>query len=338
MRRSASSSTCVPRRVERVCLALADVIVFFVSGLIGVASIEFIAASWAERTPILQVPAALIALPLPVGMALMAVYAAERLWRDTRETGAHRRRAVSRRDRRWRRRPMRSWLPALGDDSSIIAALVLFFVAISRRRAGRLRPAAGGRCLSLDERRGAACSCCRRPWSTGAGNYILLAVPFFILAGLVMERGGDQRAADPLRPRAGRPSARRPAAGHGGQHVRDLRPFRLEARRRRRRRHGHARRSRASATAPPEGAAVLAVSAIMGETVPPSIAMLIVGSITNVSVAGHVHRRPDARGGDRALPDGADRVPRPSRRRACPLLAPRSGGRARRVSTPFCRC
>jgi TRAP-type C4-dicarboxylate transport system permease large subunit len=30
----------------------------------------------------------------------------------------------------------------------------------------------------------------------------------------------------------------------------------------------------------PEGAAVLAVSAIMGETVPPSIAMLIVGSIT----------------------------------------------------------
>jgi tripartite ATP-independent transporter DctM subunit len=34
-----------------------------------------------------------------------------------------------------------------------------------------------------------------------------------------------------------------------------------------------------------EGAAVLAASAIMGETVPPSIAMLIVGSITSVSVA-----------------------------------------------------
>jgi tripartite ATP-independent transporter DctM subunit len=34
-----------------------------------------------------------------------------------------------------------------------------------------------------------------------------------------------------------------------------------------------------------EGAAVLAASAIMGETVPPSIAMLIVGSITNLSIA-----------------------------------------------------
>src|SRR5208283_1787444 len=71
-----------PRRVERVCLALADIIVFFVSGLICVVSIEFIAASWGERTPILQAPAALIALPLPVGMALMAIYAARRVWRE----------------------------------------------------------------------------------------------------------------------------------------------------------------------------------------------------------------------------------------------------------------
>jgi TRAP-type C4-dicarboxylate transport system permease large subunit len=34
-----------------------------------------------------------------------------------------------------------------------------------------------------------------------------------------------------------------------------------------------------------KGAAVLGAAAIMGETVPPSIAMLIVGSITNVSIA-----------------------------------------------------
>src|SRR5271169_5901959 len=71
-----------PKRVERICLALADVVVFFVACLIGVASIEFIAASWAERTPILQAPAALIALPLPAGMAMMAIYAATRVWRE----------------------------------------------------------------------------------------------------------------------------------------------------------------------------------------------------------------------------------------------------------------
>jgi tripartite ATP-independent transporter DctM subunit len=35
-----------------------------------------------------------------------------------------------------------------------------------------------------------------------------------------------------------------------------------------------------------EGAAVLAASAVMGETVPPSIAMLILGSVTSISMAG----------------------------------------------------
>src|SRR5271157_6340063 len=118
-----------PKRVERVCLALADIVVFFVSALIGVASIEFVAASWAERTPILQAPAALIALPLPAGMALMAIYAAARVWRE------HGRLAlvvatVFLAATELAATTYGSWLPALGDDSSLIAALVLFFAAI----------------------------------------------------------------------------------------------------------------------------------------------------------------------------------------------------------------
>src|SRR6516225_9847304 len=63
----------VPRPVERTCLALSDIIVLFVVGLTGIASAEFIASSWGERTPIFQIPAALIALPLPLGMALLAL-------------------------------------------------------------------------------------------------------------------------------------------------------------------------------------------------------------------------------------------------------------------------
>src|SRR5262249_48742692 len=42
----------VPRPVERTCLALSDIIVLFVVGLTGIASAEFIASSWGERTPI----------------------------------------------------------------------------------------------------------------------------------------------------------------------------------------------------------------------------------------------------------------------------------------------
>src|SRR6202049_4090691 len=65
----------IPERGERACLALADIVVLFVAGLTGIASAEFIASSWNERTPILQLPAAMIALPLPVGMVLLALYA-----------------------------------------------------------------------------------------------------------------------------------------------------------------------------------------------------------------------------------------------------------------------
>src|SRR5215468_4044657 len=72
----------VPPPVERVCLALGDIIVLFVVGLTGIASAEFIASSWGERTPILQAPAALIALPLPIGMALIGLYAADNLRRE----------------------------------------------------------------------------------------------------------------------------------------------------------------------------------------------------------------------------------------------------------------
>src|SRR5271169_2618702 len=71
----------LPARGERVCLAIADVVVLFASGLTGILSAEFIVSNWSERTPILQLPASLVAVPLPLGMALIAVYAANRLWR-----------------------------------------------------------------------------------------------------------------------------------------------------------------------------------------------------------------------------------------------------------------
>jgi TRAP-type C4-dicarboxylate transport system permease small subunit len=71
----------VPAPIERICLVLSDVIVLFVVSLTGIASVEFIASSWSELTPILQLPAALIALPLPLGMALLALHAIDNLSR-----------------------------------------------------------------------------------------------------------------------------------------------------------------------------------------------------------------------------------------------------------------
>src|SRR5665213_348406 len=110
----------LPDRGERGCLALADVVVLFVAGLTGLVSIEFLSSSWGELTPIFQMPAALIALPLPVGMVLLMLYAAVNLRRDhgmmALRVGVAFAATVTvaalTRD---------LWLPWLGDDAAIIA-------------------------------------------------------------------------------------------------------------------------------------------------------------------------------------------------------------------------
>lgn len=271
----------LPSRAERGCLAFADVVVLFVAGITGFVSIEFLISSWGELTPIFQMPAALIALPLPAGMALLMVFAAVNLRRDhgamALGVGAVFAATITiaalTRD---------TWLPLLGDDAAIIAALSLFFFAI-------LAGVPVGFVLLL--------STATYLWGTGTaslvvlpqtmvngtGNFILLAVPFFILAGLVMERGGISiRLVRFIYALVGHMrggllqvtvASMYVVSGLSGSKPADVAAVGTVMRDELGERHGAA-----------EGAAVLAASAVMGETVPPSIAMLIVGSITNVSV------------------------------------------------------
>src|SRR5258708_1631744 len=272
----------LPRPVERVCLALSDVLVLFVVALTGIASAEFLASSWGERTPILQLPATLIALPLPVGMALLALYAMSNLCRETWQMiaglgGAFVLALFAAAATR------EVWLPWLGGDAAIMVALALFFVAIfSGVPVGFVLLLSTATYLWAAD--AASFVVLPQTMVNGTGNFILLAVPFFILAGLIMERGGiSVRLVRFIHTLVGHwrggllqvtvasmyvvsgLSRSEPADGAArGPSHRD--PTRE--------RHGAA-----------EGAAVLAASAIMGETVPPSIAMLIVGSITSVSLA-----------------------------------------------------
>jgi len=271
-----------PKRTKEVCLALADVLVLFAAVLAAVASIDLIDTGWNERTPILQLPAALIAMPLPVGMALIALYAIVHLWRN------HRRDA-------WAVGPAfavgvaiaaatRSvWMGWFTGDVAIGTALALFFVAIFAgvpvgfvlllSTVAYLWSSGGGSLVIVPQ-----------SMVNGTGNFILLAVPFFILAGLIMERGGmSVRLVRFIHAMVGhlRGGLLQVAvvsmyvvSGLSGSKPADVAAVGTVMRDELTERHGAA-----------EGAAVLAASAIMGETVPPSIAMLIVGSITNVSVA-----------------------------------------------------
>ena len=271
----------VPAPIERTCLILSDIMVLFVVGLTGIASVEFIASSWSEFTPILQLPAALIALPLPVGMALFALHAIDNLCRHSRRMtffvgvaflATLTATLVTR----------NLWLTYLGGDGAIAVALALFFVAIFAgvpvsfvlllATATYLWVADAGSFVVLPQ-----------TMVNGTGNFILLAVPFFILAGLIMERGGiSVRLVHFLHTLVGHwrggllqvtVASMYVVSGLSGSKPADVAAVGTVMRDELRERHGAA-----------EGAAVLAASAIMGETVPPSIAMLIVGSITSVSV------------------------------------------------------
>jgi tripartite ATP-independent transporter DctM subunit len=271
----------VPAPMERACLVLSDVVVLFTAGLVGIASIDFIVSSWTELTPILQLPAAMIALPLPIGMTLLALHAIENVVRYDRRVVftvlaivvVAMALATTTRD---------AWLPYFAGDAAIGAALMLFFIAILAgvpvgfvlllATASYLWTSDAGPFVILPQ-----------TMVNGTGNFILLAVPFFILAGLIMERGGiSVRLVRFIHTLVGHwrggllqvtVASMYIVSGLSGSKPADVAAVGTVMRDELRERHGAA-----------EGAAVLAASAIMGETVPPSIAMLIVGSITSVSV------------------------------------------------------
>jgi tripartite ATP-independent transporter DctM subunit len=270
-------------RLRDACLVASDLVVLSIAAVTGYASIFLIETRWNELTPILQIPAAWIAVPLSASMVLLMFYAAERLLRAPRGIvvsvgaifAAVSTLAVATRA---------AWLPWFAGDGAITAALVLFFVtifgglpigfALLLSTAAYLWLADTVPMVALPQN-----------MVDGTGNFVLLALPFFILAGLIMERGGISlrlvRFVHAL-------------VGHlrgGLLHVMVLSMYLVS---------GLSGSKTADVAAVGsvmrdmlrkegydvgEGAAVLAASAAMGETVPPSIAMLVLGSITTLSMA-----------------------------------------------------
>src|SRR5260370_6289821 len=118
----------------------------------------------------------------------------------------------------------------------------------------------------------------------GTGNFILLAVPFFILAGLIMERGGiSVRLVRFVYTLVGHlrggllqvtVASMYVVSGLSGSKPADVAAVGTGLRDQLRERHGA-----------PEGAAGLAASAIMGEKGPPRIALLIGCSVPSLSLA-----------------------------------------------------
>src|SRR5215475_12830144 len=72
-------------RLRDACLVASDLAVLLLAALTGYASIFLIEIRWNERTPILEMPAAWIVVPLSASMALVMFHAAKRLLRARRD-------------------------------------------------------------------------------------------------------------------------------------------------------------------------------------------------------------------------------------------------------------
>ncbi len=270
-------------RLRDALMVASDFTVLLVAAVTGYASIFLIEIRWNELTPILQMPAAWIVVPLCASMVLLMFYAGRRLLRARRAIvvavggigAAMLALALATRP---------AWLPWFAGDGAITAALASFFVTIF----GGL-PVGFGLLLSTTVYLWLADTvpmvALPQNMVDGTGNFVLLALAFFILAGLIMERGGISlrlvRFVHAL-------------VGHlrgGLLHVMVLSMYLVS---------GLSGSKTADVAAvgsvmrdmlkkegydAGEGAAVLAASAAMGETVPPSIAMLVLGSITTLSMA-----------------------------------------------------
>src|SRR5215470_15655420 len=114
-------------RLREACLVASDFAVLLIAAVTGYASIFLIEIRWNELTPILQIPAAWIVIPLSASMALLMLHAAERLLRAPRATvvwvgGIF----AAMLTLAFATRP--AWLPWFAGDGAITAALTLFFV------------------------------------------------------------------------------------------------------------------------------------------------------------------------------------------------------------------
>lgn len=262
--------------------ALVDWLVFAGSVIGAYFSISVIKLRWTELTAVLQIRMGWFVIPLTVGLTLMTVYALLRLWRQPRlpvlvtalvvlilfgililinnmwgPFGAS---------------ALVNWIVfgsfavqlALGLPVGFVLSLVsLMYLYLSGKGSLTLVP---------------------MTMQNGIMNFVLLAIPFFMMAGYLMTDGGlSKRLADFVIALVGRVQGGLLQAmvitmyifsGLSGSKAADvaavgstLNPM-----------------LKANGYEPAESAAVLASSAVMGETIPPSLPMLILGSITTISM------------------------------------------------------
>ncbi len=247
----------------------------------AVLSGQILSDQWEISTSILGLSLSWVFAPFAIGMLLLATFAVERLWRLPRRlvftVGAVLVASVA------------AWALALyltgpwGGPAMVLSALGVFSLMLAIGvPIGFVLPMVSF--LYLFSTKAAPLQAIPLGMQHGISGFIMLAIPFFILTGYLMTEGGLARPlADWVCALVGHVRGGLLQAvvitmyifsGISGSKMADVATV------------GTTMRDMLTEQGydPGENTAVLAAAAIMGETIPPSIAMLVMGSITTVSV------------------------------------------------------
>jgi tripartite ATP-independent transporter DctM subunit len=261
--------------------SLVDWVVFVAAVTVARESYALARASWHDHTILLQLPAPVTLLPINLGFALLALYTLRLQWR----------------------RPFNVVVTS-GLGTGLFVALVIATHSL-------WQPLVEGQVLWLVLASFAVLIFCGVPvgfvlmlgsieyfygantvplvaiaqsTQSGVGQFVLLAIPFFVLAGLLMDAGGvSRRLVNLISSLVGHfrggllqsvIASMYLYSGISGSKTADVAAV------------GSAlsKSLERAGYRPGESVAVLSASAAMGETIPPSIAMIVLGSITTVSI------------------------------------------------------
>jgi tripartite ATP-independent transporter DctM subunit len=273
----------LPTRPRAASYALVDWLVLEIALVTGCQSLALLAFRWDQITPILGISATWIAVPLTASMLVLAVYAIARLLRQPRRAVIASAALLVAATLAFVAFRHATDLPVSSNWNVTLAiVLVLVTVLIGLPIAFALML---GTLLFLYLGGMVAMVALPQNMVDGTGRFVLLALPFFIFAGIVMERGGISRrlvafvAAVVGGLRGGLLQVMVVSmyivSGISGSKAADVAAVGLVMR-------DMLEKEKYDVD---DSAALLAASAAMGECIPPSLAMLVLGSVTSLSVA-----------------------------------------------------
>jgi len=272
-----------PEPLRQAVAVGVDVFILCVALIVLDVSFDLLAVAQTALTPILQISSAWLVLPFTVGLALIVLFAAERLAFDhsgrmVLVAGAIVLALIA---------AVIAFsylpLPKPGNGLALSLMLILFFVVVLLGLPVSFSMLLGS-IFFLQITDSAPMIAAAQNTVDGTGHFILLTLPFFIWAGLIMEKGGISvrlvRFAMALvgHLRGGLLQVVVVTiylvSGISGSKAADVVAV-GSVMRRELKRQGYR---------PEEEAAVLSAAGAMSETIPPSIAMLVLGSVTPISI------------------------------------------------------